>query len=159
MTYRKGGGQCYLKKAAISLPVCFILALSLLTFRAMPASGAKKYDFSQMAALLGARDAAMVSSPEGEVLFAHHPDAERIPASTIKLLTALAAFHYLSADFRFTTEFFVDKHANLKIKGQGDPLLISEVVSDIAVTLADEQDAAFLLEQDSYLRFELQYFF
>ncbi|MEN8246500.1 MAG: D-alanyl-D-alanine carboxypeptidase [Thermodesulfobacteriota bacterium] len=91
-----------------------------------------------MAALLGDQDAAMVASPSGEILFTHNPDAERVPASTIKLLTALTAFHYLNTDFRFTTEFFLDSRADLKIKGQGDPLLISEVVSDIAAALATE---------------------
>jgi len=95
-----------------------------------------------MAALLGDQDAAMVASPSGEVLFTHNPGAERVPASTIKLLTALTAFHHLNIDFRFTTEFFLDSGANLKIKGQGDPLLISEVVSDIAATLAIELRAS-----------------
>lgn len=95
-----------------------------------------------MAALLGDQDAAVVALPSGEVLFAHNPDAERVPASTIKLLTALTAFHYLDTDFRFTTEFFLDSRANLKIKGQGDPLLISEVVNDIAAALAIELKAS-----------------
>ena len=138
---RAGGQYWFLKKAAVCLSVC-LLAVSFLTFPAVPASGAEGYDFSEMAALLGDRDAAMVAAPDRTVLFSHNPEAVRIPASTIKLFTALAAFHYLTADFRFTTEIFMDNHANLKIKGNGDPLLISEVVSDIAVTLADEQDAA-----------------
>ena len=99
---------------------------------------ASKMDFTKMAVLLGDQDAAIVATPDGTVLFAHNPDKERIPASTIKLLTALAAFQYLKSDFRFTTEFYLDNDASLKIRGQGDPLLISEKVSDIAVALAIE---------------------
>jgi D-alanyl-D-alanine carboxypeptidase/D-alanyl-D-alanine-endopeptidase (penicillin-binding protein 4) len=119
----------------------FMLSLFCLPIPAAMASDANraqaaKLEFSKVEAFLGARDAAMVASPNGTVLFSHNPDNQRIPASTLKLLTALAAFHYLTTDFRFTTEFFMDNHANLKIKGQGDPLLISEVVNDIAAHLA-----------------------
>jgi len=124
-----------------------IVLVLVLSFFYLPAAGAadpvlSNTDFSKLVALLGDQDAVMVASPSGEVLFAHNPDTERIPASTIKLLTALTAFHYLNTDFRFTTEFFLDSRANLKIKGQGDPLLISEVVSDIAAALAIELQAS-----------------
>ena len=128
----------FLKRAAVGLSACFIAAFWGLIVQAVPAAGANGPHFSQMAALLGPMDAAMVASPDGTVLFSHNPDTDRIPASTIKLLTALAAFHYLTTDFRFTTECFIDPQANLKIKGRGDPLLISEVVSDIAALLASE---------------------
>jgi len=121
----------------------FILSFFCLPTLAVKASDANraetaKIDFSNMEGFLGARDAVMVASPNGTVLFSHNPDNECIPASTMKLLTALAAFHYLTTDFRFTTKFFMDNQANLKIKGEGDPLLISEVVNDIAADLAIE---------------------
>lgn len=128
--------QCLGNTAAalphIRLGVAFFFLLLPLFW----AAAATAADFSKTAALLGDRDAVVVASPGGRILFSHHPDVERIPASTLKLLTALAAFYYLDTDFRFTTEFFADSKANLKIKGQGDPLLISEVVSDIAGLLA-----------------------
>jgi D-alanyl-D-alanine carboxypeptidase/D-alanyl-D-alanine-endopeptidase (penicillin-binding protein 4) len=143
MMFRAEGRHGFLEQAAICLWACFIFSFFCPPTQAVKASGANraevaKIDFSKMEALLGARDAAMVASPEGTLLFSHNSDQERIPASTIKLLTALAAFHYLTTDFRFTTEFVTDNQANLKIKGQGDPLLISEVVSDIAADLAIE---------------------
>lgn len=136
------------KRTAVFISAGSILVFSFLAIQPSLSSGAagpnvsnpeiSKMDFTKMAALLGAQDAAMVATPDGKVLFAHNPDVERIPASIIKLLTGLAAFHYLKTDFRFTTEFYLDKDASLKIKGQGDPLLISEKVRDIAVALAIE---------------------
>jgi D-alanyl-D-alanine carboxypeptidase/D-alanyl-D-alanine-endopeptidase (penicillin-binding protein 4) len=142
MKARADWRQPFLKQARVFISAVCMLVFSCLAIQPFLAPGVgddfSTRDFSKITALLGAQDAAMVASPGGKVLFAHNPDVERIPASTIKLLTALAAFHYLQTDFRFTTEFFMDTHANLKIKGQGDPLLISEVVSDIAVALAIE---------------------
>jgi len=135
MTFRADDLHGLFKQAAICLLVCLIISFFYLPIQTASASD-PILDFSKLAPLLGDRDAAMVASPSGAVLFSHNPDNERIPASTIKLLTALAAFHYLTTDFRFTTEFFTDNQANLKIKGQGDPLLISEVISDIAADLA-----------------------
>ena len=135
--------HCFLVRTSVFIVLGLVPAFFCLSILLPPAAGAagpdlSNTDFSKLAALLGNQDAAMVASPSGEVLFTHNPDAERVPASTIKLLTALTVFHYLNTDFRFTTEFFLDSRANLKIKGQGDPLLISEVVSDIAVALAIE---------------------
>ena len=119
--------------------LCLATPLFLASGAASPTASAtdiSNQDFSKMAARLGAQDAAMVARPSGTVVFAHNPEVKRIPASTIKLLTALAAFHYLNTDFKFTTEFYLDKEAGLKIKGQGDPLLISEKINDIADALA-----------------------
>lgn len=74
--------------------------------------------------------------PKDRVLVTKNADRALIPASTLKLLTVLAAFHYLGPDFRFKTEFYLDDQSNLKIKGYGDPLLISEVVSEIAAAVS-----------------------
>lgn len=142
MTSQAEDRHGFLMQAGMCFLACLILSFFCLPIQAAKASGTKRaeaaeIDFSKMKALLSARDAAMVASPGGKVLFSHNPDTERIPASTMKLLTALAAIHYLATDFKFTTEFFMDDRANLKIKGKGDPLLISEVVSDIAATLAN----------------------
>ena len=68
--------------------------------------------------------------------FSKNADTLLIPASTLKLLTSLAALHYLGEDFRFKTEFYLDPDQNLVIKGYGDPLLISEELKEIAKTLA-----------------------
>jgi D-alanyl-D-alanine carboxypeptidase/D-alanyl-D-alanine-endopeptidase (penicillin-binding protein 4) len=78
--------------------------------------------------LIGNRDAVLVADPNGHIVFSKNVDAELIPASALKIFTALVAIHYLGPDYKFFTEFFMDRHSNLKIKGYGDPLLISETV-------------------------------
>lgn len=59
-------------------------------------------------------------------------DSLFIPASTIKVLTALSALELLGDDYRFETHFFMDKKHNLLVKGFGDPFLTSEKVMVIA---------------------------
>ncbi len=58
-----------------------------------------------------------------------------IPASTLKILTCLAALEILGEKYRFETHFFLDEKQNLYIKGYGDPFLTSEVLKTIAVKL------------------------
>lgn len=49
-----------------------------------------------------------------------------IPASTLKVLTALLALKTWGAEHRFHTDFYVDEQNQLSIKGYGDPYIISE---------------------------------
>jgi D-alanyl-D-alanine carboxypeptidase/D-alanyl-D-alanine-endopeptidase (penicillin-binding protein 4) len=91
---------------------------------------------STISSLLGNRDGALLIDPQGKVVFSHNADQKRIPASTLKILTALVGFHYLGPDYRFATEFYLDDASNLKIKGYGDPLLISEILEKIADELS-----------------------
>jgi D-alanyl-D-alanine carboxypeptidase/D-alanyl-D-alanine-endopeptidase (penicillin-binding protein 4) len=87
---------------------------------------------------LGPQDALLVIDPSGQIVFSHNPDQPMVPASTLKVLTSLAALHYLGATHRFHTDFFLDRHNALGIKGYGDPLLVSEVISDITQRLAEK---------------------
>ena len=84
---------------------------------------------------LGARDALLVADADGRVLLSHNPSRPLVPASTLKVVTALAARHYLGEQARFHTDFLLDPEGNLWIRGYGDPLLVSEVITDIARTL------------------------
>ncbi len=84
---------------------------------------------------IGANDAIIVSDPDGKILIEKNADKKLIPASTLKLLTSLAALHHLGPSYRFSTEFYTDKDLNLKIKGYGDPLLTSEFIIEIAKSL------------------------
>lgn len=81
---------------------------------------------------LGPHDALLVTDAAGRVRLSHNPTRELVPASTLKVVTALAARHYLGPDFRFQTAFFLDNERNLLIRGYGDPLLVSEVLADMA---------------------------
>jgi len=82
--------------------------------------------------LIGKHDAMLITAPDGKIIFSKNAEKTLIPASTLKIFTALVALHYLGPDYRFTTEFYLDSDTNLKIKGYGDPLLISEVLLEIS---------------------------
>ena len=99
------------------------------------------------------KDAGMLlCDPEGKVLFSQNAHALYIPASTLKVLTSLAAFHYLGEDFHFKTHFYLEKinrdadniHGNgvanpiLRVEGLGDPLLTSEVLSELCLKLGEK---------------------
>ncbi len=81
-------------------------------------------------------DSLMLTSPSGGVILARNASQPRTPASILKVLTSLAAISELGLDFRFKTEFYLQNGRDLVVKGYGDPLLISEVISDIALQLS-----------------------
>ena len=81
-------------------------------------------------------DSFLVAAPGGKVLFEKNATKQRVPASTLKVLTALVALEHFGPLYRFNTGFYMDSRGNLKIKGYGDPLLISEVLHHIATILA-----------------------
>ena len=86
--------------------------------------------------LVGNQDAVLVADSKGGILFSKNADQQLIPASTLKILTALVALDYLGPDHRFVTEFYLDQEDNLIVKGYGDPLLVSEALVQIATVLA-----------------------
>jgi len=86
---------------------------------------------------IGPKDAILLANPDGSIILSKNADSLRTPASTLKMLTSLAALHILGEDFCFKTEFFMDKNQNLVIKGYGDPFLVSERVAAIAGRLAE----------------------
>ncbi len=92
--------------------------------------------FSRTAALLGASDSVLVKADDGRVLFSWKPDAPRVPASTLKVLTCLAAMKILGPDHRFATELYSDGKGTCALKGYGDPLLLSKVLREMAGILA-----------------------
>jgi D-alanyl-D-alanine carboxypeptidase/D-alanyl-D-alanine-endopeptidase (penicillin-binding protein 4) len=86
--------------------------------------------------LIGDRDAVLIADPKGHIVFSKNTDIQLVPASTLKIFTALVAIHYLGPDYKFSTECYMDRHSNLKIKGYGDPLLISEKVVEMIHNLS-----------------------
>ena len=87
---------------------------------------------------IGENDAIIVTDPDGKTFMEKNADKRLIPASTLKLLTSLAALHHFGPSYKFSTEFYIDKDSNLKIKGYGDPLLTSEFIIEIAKSLRME---------------------
>lgn len=96
---------------------------------------------------------------DGRVIFASRLDSPFIPASTIKVLTALMALEILGPEYRFATRFFVDEENNLYVKGEGDPFFTSETIITTARMLKDRgithlqkivlDDSAFALDGPS----------
>ena len=84
-----------------------------------------------------AEDAFIVAGPAGEVFYKKNEKSKCIPASTLKILTGLAALELMGPSYRFKTEFFLDKDSNLSVKAFGDPLLISEAWIRIADRLSE----------------------
>lgn len=72
---------------------------------------------------------------DGVLVYARNRDIPLVPASILKIATALVALDLLGPDYRFSTRLFVDENKNLFIRGSGDPFLISEEVARIARSL------------------------
>ena len=101
---------------------------------------------------IGARDAVMVTSADGTIQAQINADLPLVPASILKILTALAALETLGSDFHFNTDFLADEAGNLKIKGYGDPLLVSERLQSIARSLAmKRQQFGDIILDDTYI--------
>ncbi len=71
----------------------------------------------------------------GTIISGCNLDTPLVPASIIKLSTALAGFAVLGPEYRFSTFFYLDDQDNLYIRGTGDPLLISEEIERIFIAL------------------------
>ena len=112
-----------------------LLLWVLMLIKVTPSAGADGNE--KVTSLIGPNDSLLVADSEGRIIISKNENKKLVPASILKLLTSLGAFHHLGPDFRYTTEFYLDKHSNLKIKGFGDPLLISEIVNDISGRLSD----------------------
>jgi D-alanyl-D-alanine carboxypeptidase/D-alanyl-D-alanine-endopeptidase (penicillin-binding protein 4) len=80
--------------------------------------------------------AARIETDDGRVLFSYRDEELFMPASTLKIATAFCALEELGSDFRFSTPFFLDGSSHLFVKGSGDPTLVSEELSRIALALS-----------------------
>lgn len=123
--------------SSLNRAVAFTLLMIwvLMFIKATPSPAAD--GFEKLKSLIGPNDSLLVADSEGRTIVSKNENKKLVPASILKLLTALSAFHYLGPDYRYVTEFYLDRHSNLKIKGFGDPLLISEIVNDISDRLSE----------------------
>lgn len=88
-------------------------------------------------ALAGSTGVVYVLGEDGEVLLDLGEGRDFIPASMLKVVTALLASEYLGLDGRFETHFWV-VDGMLVVKGHGDPFLVSEELDLIAAALQDK---------------------
>ena len=80
----------------------------------------------------------ILSDDHGKTIYAKNPDKPLIPASTLKILTSLAAMKALGPNFHFQTWAYYDKKTfDLYLKGFGDPLFISEEIIKFAHQISD----------------------
>ncbi len=101
--------------------------------------------------LIGNQDAVLVADSKGHIVFSKNLDIQLIPASTLKIFTALVSIHYLGSDHKYYTEFYMDRHSNLKIKGYGDPLIISEIVMEMIHRLSMQLSSKYNIINDLIL--------
>ncbi len=123
-------GTVWIKKrffSAVVFAICFFLILQWQSARA--ACG-----FSPGLIRHGSY---AVADSDGRIISSCNADTPLVPASILKIPTALAALHILGKAFRFRTDFLVDQQHNLYIKGYGDPMLTSEEVARILRHLHD----------------------
>ena len=112
-------------------------------------------DPDELDRFIGRKDSILVTDSQEQILLAKNADKKLIPASILKIFTSLVALHYLGNDYRFPTEFYLDERSNLKIKGYGDPLLVSETIINkisqvLSVLLKNSQPINDLVLDDSY---------
>jgi len=92
-----------------------------------------------------------------QLLLAVNLDQPLVPASIVKLVTALTALAELGPGYRFRTEIYQDDSDNLYLKGYGDPFLVSEEIGPLlrelkkgglsAINGIYVDDSAFALEE------------
>ncbi len=73
----------------------------------------------------------------GRSLLSYRETENFIPASTLKVATALCAIDGLGENFRFKTDIGISPDGDLYIKGSGDPSLVSEELTLLAKKIAE----------------------
>jgi len=106
----------------------------LLLFLALP-FGAQGDDKSALTQLEQLPQTSLLTLNGGNIVASLAPNQTRTPASTLKILTAWLAIKHWGLEHRFYTDFYIDGHQNLWVKGYGDPFLISEEIDLIAQAL------------------------
>ena len=131
------------------IPRALLLPLFLVAF---PAHGSEADDLLDQVRQLAGDGVVLVTDASGEQLVALNADRSFIPASTLKVATALAALEVLGPDHRFSTHFHVGEDGYLHVQGRGDPFLISEELDLLAPALlaAGPKEYGGIVLDDSY---------
>lgn len=145
-----------LRTASLVLATCAVWFITTGHGHTNPAQGSSQGPDARLTQalkpLLGPRDALVVKGPAGRTYVSINGDTPLVPASILKVLTASALLDGLGPGYRFKTDFHIDPDNNLKIKGYGDPLLVSERLAEIAVHLASKLATInHIILDDSYI--------
>jgi len=121
--------------AALSQP-----SSAIETERSIPSELITKFENRMAAKAYTSATAAIVMDPvTGETLFSRNSKRALLPASTMKLVTAVAVLQTFGPDYRFKTPAVWDSSRKvLYIVGVGDPLLRKSQLSDLAKSIATQ---------------------
>ncbi len=131
---RSGQKNMFHKAFMASMRLSILATISLFVLIQPVIAG--QNGFYPCAVNLAPSDAMIVADTTGRIIYKKNAETKHVPASTLKLLTSIAAIDTLGLTYRFKTEFYTDSENNLKVKGYGDPLLISEILDHIARVLS-----------------------
>ena len=117
-----------------SFAPAFLLGLlvGILSFRTGPVLAGSS---DPLASALGLPKASLMLEAGGRVQIARQADLPMVPASTMKILTALAAIQRWGLDHRFHTDFHSANDGWLWVEGRGDPYLVSEEIDLMILAL------------------------
>lgn len=136
----KGLGQC----GALANPVAALVTIAAIVIACLSLSGPALAAGSERALV---RDAGFADTEVGYIVYdldtsrvlrSHLADQAFIPASMVKLATALAALEVLGPDHRFRTRVLavpVAGGVHLHLSGGGDPVLVQENLDRLAESL------------------------
>ena len=126
--------KCQQKSSAGRL----IFAFSAILFICVAGSPASAGSVASCLSALTEKDAAALADPSGRILYSTNAQLPHVPASTLKILTALAALRSFGPSHRFSTDLFLDADAALFIRGSGDPMLTSEALNAMALSVSEK---------------------
>jgi D-alanyl-D-alanine carboxypeptidase/D-alanyl-D-alanine-endopeptidase (penicillin-binding protein 4) len=113
-------------------PALLFLFLALVTLA--PLHGASSLDLPKLVPNGSVR----VEREDGSPIIQYRDAEQFVPASVLKIATALCALDNLGRDYYYETLFFSDGAGSLFIRGSGDPSLVSEILEGIAIELAKQ---------------------
>ena len=112
-----------------------VLPLDALAPVPVPAQVAKLLDTTLKPDGAGSISGVVMDASTGQVLFDRDANANRIPASNMKLLTAVAALKALGPESRFTTRVLASENPSAVVLIGGGDVLLGSGISDSAAVL------------------------
>lgn len=82
------------------------------------------------------KNGSVLVANDQKILYSHNAEQRFIPASILKLATALTALQQFGKAHRYKTELYLSAQNDLLVRGYGDPQLVSEELQAVAKFLA-----------------------